>query len=108
MKKFVRKELCMELRELEWYKPSRFFYEWNGATEIDEAKSAFWYIDGITVYTGNQIKRELPKNVAINENVREIGYQSDDTLADKRARLLIYLLKNKIIENRFRNKYFIS
>ena len=104
MRQFVKKELCIVLHEMDWYKPSRFFYEWIGATEMEEAKSAFWYIDGVTMYTGNQIKRELPKNVAINENVSEIGYQLDDTLADKRARLLIWLLKNKFIENRFKPK----
>lgn len=107
MKQFVSKELCIKLHKMDWYKPSRYFYEWIGATEMDEAKSAFWYIDGVTVYTANQIKRELPKNVAINENVREIGYQSDDTLADKRAKLLIYLLEKNIIENRFKNKYLL-
>lgn len=102
MRQFVSKHLCMKLHEMGWYKPSRFFYEWTGATEMDEAKTAFWYIDGITMYTGNQIKRELPKNVAINENVKEIGYAPDDTLADKRAKLLIYLLEQKIIANRFK------
>jgi hypothetical protein len=101
MRHFVKKEICIELHKMGWYKPSRFFYEWIGATELEEAKTPFWYIDGITVYTGNQIKRELPKNVAVNENIKEIGYLPDDSLADKRARLLIYLLKNRIIENRF-------
>lgn len=97
-------KLSTELRELLWnegiFKPSKYFYEWTGATEIEETNDgrAYFFIDNINAYTVRQIKNILPKNVEVNENVKEIGYRSDDCEADKWARLAIYLLKNRMIK----------
>lgn len=101
MRQFVSKYLCIKLHKLGFHKPSRFFYEWIGATEMDESKTPFWYIDGVTVYTANQIKRELPKNIAINENVVEFGIQETDSLADRRAKVLIRLIEDDVLVSRF-------
>ncbi len=65
-------------------------------------------LDNVNAYTATQIKRLLPKNVTVNENVKEIGYQLDDSRADKLARLLIYMIENKmiIVDERFMIKRY--
>lgn len=95
----VSKNLCILLKRLGFNKPSKYYYEYSGSDQIEETKDGKLYYlpDNINIYTSNQIKRSLPKNVAINENVIEIGYKKDDTLADKRAKLLIWLIENQAI-----------
>jgi hypothetical protein len=41
----------------------------------------------------------LPGNVAVNENVKEIGYRKADSMAEKKAKLLIWLLEKNLISS---------
>lgn len=100
-KQFTSKEVSIRLHNLTFAKPSKYFYEWTGADRIDEFKSPCWYLDGINVYTANQMARELPKNCAINENVVEFGLLPTDNLATKRAKVICYLIEKGIMDNRF-------
>lgn len=86
---FVSKELCVKLKNIGFRNASKYYYEWIGSDEVEETRDgrAYYLPDNINVYT----------SVAINENVTEIGYKKDDSLADKRAKLLIWLAENGII-----------
>ena len=92
-------ELSVKLKELGICKPSYYFYEWTGATDNELERATVWgyFPDNVNAYSATSLKRLLPKNVAVNENVREIGYQPTDNKADKLARLLIYMIDNNQI-----------
>jgi len=101
MKTFTDKEISIRLHKLTFAKPSKYYYEWTGATEIEELTSAGWLEDSINVYTAKQMARELPRGSAINENVVEFGLLPIDNLATKRAKVICYLLEHGIMKNRF-------
>ena len=94
---FCSKDLAIRLHELNFYKRSLYYYEWTGATEIEKATSPAWFVDSINVYTARQLKNAMPRNVDVNENVVEFGIKKNDTEVDKIAKVLIYLLQNKLI-----------
>lgn len=89
--RYTNLQLSIKLKELGVTKPSRQYYEWTGSDIIEYSKSYAYFEDCINCYTPIQMKRILPKNVEVNENVKEIGYQLGDSTADKLARLYIYL-----------------
>lgn len=49
-------------------------------------------------FTEEELDKIIPSNVAINFNVVEIKYVKEDYLVNNKARLLIYLLANKMIK----------
>ena len=95
--RYTSLELSIKLKKLGVTKPSRQYYEWTGSDIIKYSNGYGYFVDNINVYTPIQMKRILPTNVAVNENVIEIGYKPEDSRADKLARLYIYLKENKII-----------
>jgi hypothetical protein len=91
--RYTNLELSIKLKKLGVTKPSRQYYEWTGSDKIEYATGYGYFVDNINCYTPTQMKRILPRNVAVNENVKEIGFQAGDSTADKLARLYIYLKK---------------
>jgi len=95
--RFTSKEVSIKLHELRFGKPSRYYYEWTGATEIEKATSSAWFEDSVNVYTARQMKNALPRNVAVNRNVVEFGIKDEDNEATQIAKVMVYLLKYNLI-----------
>lgn len=100
-KEFCSKDLAITLHKLGFGKPSKYYYEWTGAIEIEEATGYAWFEDSINVYTARQLKNAMPTNVAVNENVVEFGIKKNDTEVDKIAKVLIWLLKNNLLNYKY-------
>lgn len=98
IKEFTNREVSIKLHELGFYLPSLNYYEWTGAEEIEELKESCWLIDSVNVYTVEDLKKVFPENVAVNENVVEIGIKKEDNEPTKMAKVLIYLKEKNIIE----------
>lgn len=96
--KFTSLDVSIELHKYGFYVPSLYYYEWTGATEIEELTAPGWLEDSINVYTDEEMAAHFPKNVAVNENVVEFGIKPGDNDATKKARVMVHLLKNKIID----------
>jgi len=95
---FTSKEVSIELHKVGFYKPSLFYYEWTGAEKIEKLTEPGWLEDSINVYTEEEITESLPKNVGINPNVVEFGFKPGDNLATQKAKVMVYLLKNKMLK----------
>lgn len=95
--RYTNLELSIKLKKLGVTKPSRQYYEWVGSDKVEYGAGYYYFTDNINCYTPTQMRRILPRNVEVNENVKEIGYQPGDSMADKLARLYIYLKEKKII-----------
>lgn len=95
--RYTSLKLSIKLKDLGVTKPSRQYYEWTGSDIIEYATRYGYFVDNINCYTRTQMKRILPRNVAVNENVVEIGYKPGDSRADKMARLYIYLKENGLL-----------
>ena len=96
--KFTSLEISIELHKYGFYVPSMYYYEWTGATEIEELTELGWLEDSINVYTDEEMAAHFPSNVAVNESVVEFSIKPGDNEATKKAKVIVYLLKNKIIE----------
>lgn len=96
--KYTSREVAIELHKHGFYVPSMYYYEWTGATEIEELTEAGWLEDSINVYTEAEIDAYFPKNVAVNENVVEFGIKPEDNEATKKAKVMVHLLKTGIID----------
>lgn len=68
--------------------------EW---TVADEFKHPSEFHEVYAAYNFSEIRAIVPHNVAVNENVNEVGYKFNDSPVDKWARLMVYLLKNKMV-----------
>jgi hypothetical protein len=82
-------------------KPGKWFYEWTGATVVEKTtdNSEWYFEDSINAYTEAELDEMLPNNVAVNENIKEIGYRPGDSMAEKKGKLLVWLLENNLISN---------
>ena len=98
MNEFTSKEVSIELHKYGFYVPSINYYEWTGAITVVQQMESSWLEDSINVYTEAEIDKHFPKNVAVNENVVEFGIKPEDNNATKKAKVLVYLLKNKMVE----------
>jgi len=95
-------------------KPSIFFRDWRGAKEdeigIWKGFKQDWCEDNIPCYTVAELGEMLPREAWGCDNIRkkyrvwwkQAPVETDwvaDTEADARAKMLIYLLENKLIES---------
>jgi len=108
------KELAIKLHKLHVTKPSLFYWEWTGATKIErwENGKPDYCEDNICAYTVAELGEMLPTGLwsgkqndekivcwnqtfqtTLDEDIEFYG----DTEADARAKMLIYLLENKLI-----------
>lgn len=91
--RFTSKEISIELHKLGFYLPSVHYYEWTGAERIQKLTSPGWLEDSINVYSENEMRNALPKNVAVNENVVEFRIKPEDNEATKIAKVIAYLMR---------------
>ena len=85
-------KLSNKLHKLGIIKLSIFYREWTGAKEdeIEMRKKPDYCPDNINCYTVAELGEMLPDQKMPNKN-------NNETEADTRAKYLIYLLENKLI-----------
>lgn len=111
------KELAIKLHKLHVTTPSLFYWEWTGATTIErwENGEPDYCEDNICAYTVAELGEMLPMRYLAghkiefdednskivrcwNVSTQKVSYEARaNTEADARAKMLIYLMENKLI-----------
>ncbi|MDR3473439.1 MAG: hypothetical protein P4M09_17410 [Devosia sp.] len=91
-----------------------FFYEWTGATEVEmwDSGEPEYCLDNINAYTVAELGEMLPLSCESGKNdacdwycatiANNLGWKeetfTENTEADARAKMLIYLIENKLVD----------